>query len=281
MIKDVKNNMNKVVLLLVLSIFLLANVSAKAPSMAFINSDNLIVDTLIYETIKQQQDFNLHIHAYNATTGLNLSNGTTNCNFHLYNSSGNHILRVTNMLWNGQGDWETVISGGNFTNTGSYAIEVWCTNGAVTGGSERIYFEVTPNGTILDTSQAIVLSLFVLFAILILFFSLYSLVRIPEETRESNTTAWKILYMCISYVALFVIFFVGWIFATDYLWAIPILSSVFWIIWLTLAICFWPFIISVSAYILYKESLNKLTENYVSEGYSRRDALAMAKRRKR
>lgn len=272
--------MNKVVLLLVLSIFLFGNVSAQPPFVSTTTDTNVNIDALMFGTIKQNQDFALHLHTYNISTGLNLSNLTTKCNFHLYNSSGNHILRVNTMSWDNQGDWETIIAKGNFTKSGSYALEIWCTNGAVAGGSERIYFEVTPNATDFNTSQAIVFSLFVIFAIMILFFSLYSLVRLPEEATK-NSTAWKIFYICIAYISLFVIFFIGWLFATNYLWAIPILSSVFWIIWLTLAICFWPFIISVSIYILYKESLDKLTESYVSEGYSRQDALAMAKRRKR
>jgi hypothetical protein len=78
----------------------------------------------------------------------------------------------------------------------------------------------------------------------------------------------------------FSIFFIGWLFASNYLWQTPIIESIFWIVWLTLSIMFWPFIIFISIIILGKEAEQLLAEGYQKKGYSREDSLSLAKRKR-
>ena len=64
--------------------------------------------------------------------------------------------------------------------------------------------------------------------------------------------AWQIFYCCLTYLTLFCIFFLSWLFSTTYLWGTPILGSIFWILWFASAIIFLPFVIAISVYILGK-----------------------------
>lgn len=97
---------------------------------------------------------------------------------------------------------------------------------------------------------------------------------------QAINASWQIFYVCTTYLLFFSIFFVGWLFSDKYLWATPILASIFWIIWLILSILFWPFVIGVSAYILKKEAEALMVDGYVKQGYSREDSQELAKRKR-
>lgn len=141
--------------------------SAAPPFEGVSTSNGLTVDALIYGTLKQNSDFTLHVHVYNSSNGINFSSNTVKCNVHLYNSTGNHILRNNSMYFDGNGDWELVINKGNFTNPGQYALEVWCTNPNM-GGSERLYFDVTPTGNKGDISSLALIGLLIFLSMLFL-----------------------------------------------------------------------------------------------------------------
>lgn len=135
-------------------------------------------------------------------------------------------------------------------------------------------FEVTPSGWISSTGQSMILVFIVLMIFVLLYFSVNGIVNAVNG-------GWQITYICITYILFFSLFFVCWLLSKNYLYSIPILESIFWIIWLTLSILFWPFIIIVSAYILKKEGEALMTDKYVSQGYSKEDALEMSKKHRR
>lgn len=133
-----------ITLLLALCIVLPLVSSQGLPQVTAVNVVAIEVDPLIFAHIKQSQDFTFHIHAYNISDGKPLTNSTTNCSYHLYNSSGNHLYRGINISYS-DFDWESKILGANFSHPGHYALEAWCVN-SKGGGSIREYFDVTPDG---------------------------------------------------------------------------------------------------------------------------------------
>ena len=161
----------------------------------------------------------------------------------------------------------------DFNNTcivGIYVYDYFNSNGDVYVND----FEITPSGVVLDIQQSLLfLALFILF-LLFLVGGIYGL-------SNSVSGAWSIGYICLAWISLFCIFFISWYFSVNYLWAAPILTSIFWILWFTMGVCFLPFIIILSIYIIGKGVKENLEREFVGQGYSREEAKDMSKRRKR
>jgi len=134
---------------------------------------------------------------------------------------------------------------------------------------ETLTFQITPSGSVLDISGSIVF--FVIF--LIIFAALIGCVY---GLNNALVAEWQIFYICTTYLLTFSIFFISWLFSTYYLWQTPIIASIFWILWLVSAICFFPVIIILGSYLLKKQAEFLMAENYGKQGYSSEDSLSMA-----
>jgi hypothetical protein len=186
----------------------------------------------------------------------------------------NKLIAISNqaMTPNGAGLWTY-----NFCNTsqlGRYDVSGIGDINSVDTGFSVLWFEVTPNGKQMDVSQSILFGFIFLIIVGLLTFSVYGL-------SNSNQVEWTIFYICSTYILSFCMFFVAWLFSDNYLWQTPILASVFWIIWLILAICFFPFIIGVSGYILKLQAETLMMDEYTSQGYSKEDAKSLTKARRK
>lgn len=163
-----KNSLKAILLFLFFFSFINLASAAQPSVVTTSPPTGLQVDTLLFGELRQNSGFMLHTHVYNVSSGINVSNSTTKCYAHLYNSTGNHILRA-DMSWDGKGDFEAPINGNNFTKTGSYAAETWCTIGNAVGGSERLFFEV-------KEAESANIDFFIVFgvlAIILLFLGIY------------------------------------------------------------------------------------------------------------
>ena len=129
-------------------------------------------------------------------------------------------------------------------------------------------------GHTLDLSVAILFSFILLCLFVFIYFSFSGIFN-------SSKAEWEIFYICLTYLLLFSTFFLLWIISNNYLYEVPILERIFWIIWLVLSILFFPFVIIVSSYLLKKQAEMLLEEDLVKEGYTREEANEMAKKRKR
>jgi len=137
--------------------------------------------------------------------------------------------------------------------------------------SETFCFRV---GKTLDISIAL-FSIFILFILIaFIYFSF-------KGVFNSEEGGWQIFYICITYLLLFLTFFLLWNFSKIYLYDIPILESIFWIIWLVLSILFFPFVIGISTYILKKQAEALMENDYVQQGYTREEARDMSKKSRR
>ena len=121
------------------------------------------------------------------------------------------------------------------------------------------------------------IAVFSIFILIILITFLYFSVKGIFKAEEGG---WQIFYICISYIVLFSTFFLLWVFSDNYLYDIPILESIFWIIWLILSILFFPFLILISGYILKKQGEALAEGGYLKQGYTREEAKEMAKKKR-
>ena len=257
--------MNKLIYLFIF-IFLISSVSGQP---AFITNDlatGLDIDPLVYGNLKQSQDFTLHLHVYNNTNGLLVTNATTNCSVHLYNSSGNHILTSMNIDWDNKAEWELVINGNNFSKVGVYSMEVWCYGrlGSGVGGANRLYFDVTSAGKDTNTPNAIIYG--IMFAILIGLFVLSSYIFIEtpfnnpkNEYGELTGVDWKkyikIGALTTSYIVALALSYFAWAISFGIL-EFTEMSNIFLVIFKVLSIGLYlvvPVTVTLTLIVLFKD----------------------------
>lgn len=99
---------------------------------------------VVTRTLKVKEYYQFASHVYNISNGKQILSGIS-CDFHLYNSSGKHILRLLQNSSDSFGDYEFEINSKNLTTTGIYAFIISCNNSAV-GGFFMSPFYVTKSG---------------------------------------------------------------------------------------------------------------------------------------
>lgn len=227
------------------------------------------------QIISQNEDYLFSTHIYNSTSGTPLSNTSSYCAFHLYDFNGNHLI-ADNSIDFGINiyDFYLNINAANFSEAGIYPYVYACfTNDNKASGVCSGSFNVTPTGEDLTTQQ-VYLILFVLSLIFILLaFSIYGINR--AEKGE-----WQIFYVCVSYILLFCLFFLLWSISKNYLYEIPTLERIFWIIWLVMSIMFFPFLIFVSSYIIKKQAEQLMKDDLMKQGYTSEEAKELSKRKR-
>ena len=144
------------------------------------STDNLHIAYPKFSYFPDDTMFELHFHVMN-TTGLLLDNSTVSCEFHLYNSSGNHIIKNPYMDFSSSGvDFEQKVSA-SLAQTGVYTYIINC-NTSLIGGFLSTEFEITPSGKDeenKDTTAGITIMMFVMLIgvgiILLGFFKTFSM----------------------------------------------------------------------------------------------------------
>jgi len=118
-----------------------------------------------YDTVKANEDFELHVHVINDTATQ--TNATTTCFIHLYSPSGIHTA-TTNLVWdtNTNREFEATLLAGNFT-TGNHAYIIQCNNTNKQQGMESSMFSVTNTGSV-DNSNFFWIILFISIGAIIL-----------------------------------------------------------------------------------------------------------------
>ena len=135
-------------------------------------------------------------------------------------------------------------------------------------------YEISMTNSGLSIQQSLIFLGFLIMLFLFLIGGFYGM-------SKSMEGAWTIFYICISYLSMFSIFFISWLFSSNYLYDTPIIGSIFWILWLIMAYGFFPFIIIVSIYIIGKGVEDNLVKEYVSQGYTKEEASEMSKKKRR
>lgn len=132
--------------MLLIFLFSFNLVLAEPPFQQSEKTVGLILETGILETHKLGEDFYIHVHVYNSSNGLLVTQNIT-CYYHFYNhqiKGGEHIDRGILSLY-GMG-YENYTSGSLINETGKYSVLSWC-NSTTEGGFIQYSFDVNNTGS--------------------------------------------------------------------------------------------------------------------------------------
>lgn len=130
-------------------------ISALPPTQTNVNIEQgLEIQYPPINVLKANESFEFQFHVFNKSDGLRLSNDTTSCVFHLYNSSGAELIDFPLAMAINLIDFQIIVEPGNFSVPGSYGFIVQCNTSAL-GGFIGIPIEVSKTGQLLETSESL------------------------------------------------------------------------------------------------------------------------------
>lgn len=143
--------MERRIMLVLFFIFIISLVNAQPPFTTSATTNNgIIIEAPVQEYLKVGNDYMFHIHAHNISSGLILTNLTTNCTIHVYEPlTGKHLVE-DKMPFDSNGlDFEYIMNGTNLSVLGQYSVLYYCNTTAGVnsiGGFVEYPFYVTLNG---------------------------------------------------------------------------------------------------------------------------------------
>jgi len=152
----------KQILYLFVAVFLLSLVSSVSPFIVS-TSEGYGIEPVLIDYIKEYSTYKFHIHIINQSNGMPITSGVS-CYMHLYNSTGNHLVKLEKSTISDMFDYEFIVDGNNFT-LGTYQAKFQC-NSSLLGGSSEIEFKVTSTGKE-EPSELLLLFFIISFILLI------------------------------------------------------------------------------------------------------------------
>lgn len=187
------NNMKNRSLFLMLGIFLLFSLTfvAAQTDKAYCTSNGMDVVYKNQPTLKASNDFSFSFHIYNKSNGAPLTNTSSFCALHIYNSSGTHIITNSNLNFGVNSyDFYLNAEGNNFTNPGEYSFVVACFDNDFTISAEcSDAFIVTKTGSNLNSSESLIYIILALGVFLLFALSFYFLISTPYQNDVNEKGA--------------------------------------------------------------------------------------------
>jgi len=148
-------------------------VSAKTEPQIVFTEQGLAIEYPAYIHHEQNTHFNLHTHVINSSNGIIIDNTSTKCFIHIYNITGDHIVKLDMGYSAVDPEFELYIGAGNFSKLGSYAYIIQC-NGTEGGDFVRGFFEITEDGmpqkVLSDSTSSISITVFILVIMFVILF---------------------------------------------------------------------------------------------------------------
>ena len=141
-------------------------VGAKVVQVPTPTTDGIDIAFPKYEFAAANTSFDLHVHAYNVSTGLPLTNDTTDCYVHLYNPAGSHIYQEVMNFSSNTYDFEAEVPSTIFEMLGTNAYIIWC-NTSELGGFASGSYTVTNSGLTITDAMISLKTLFIAFLFLL------------------------------------------------------------------------------------------------------------------
>ena len=213
-----------------------------------------------------------HVHVLNISTGSHnsLTNDTTDCYLHLYNETGNHLIKQF-YGWDGF-EWEIMIDGGNFSNAGDYAFYIQCNSTdlicGVSGG-----ITVTESGVEITEGRSILVIGLMGILFMFMFASLFVLLSVENYMA-------KFISYWISHILIVIITFVGWQIGVEGLLGGMALTGIFRILFWIFIIAVIPMIFVSFAWVVYIHAFNEHFQKLIDKGEDPETAFAIAKKKK-
>ncbi len=176
---------NNLFIFLVFFLFSIASVSAQPPFQTSNPQVGLIIDYPKIIHVKENSNFAFHSHVINATSGLLMTNETTECIFQSYYSNGSHSSENL-MLYDGFDFYVNIPI--ELIKRGEVTYFIYC-NTTTAGGFVSGFAIINRTGTELTTPEALIY-LVLAFGVLLLFsLSFYFLILTPYENEINEKGA--------------------------------------------------------------------------------------------
>lgn len=272
-----KENTSKIYLkLIVCMIFVFAILPfiTSAPPVTTVQSfpQGLVIEYPVVDYLKFGEDFTFHFHVFNASTGNYLVTNT-NCSFHLYNSTGNHIFQGYDDTVSDTYDYAFKILNGNFSKVGSYYYITQCKTGDFGGYTEH-GFEVKVSGAGLTEGRAVLYGVLIFVLVLFLFGAMILFVKFDHLLV-------RIGMFGLSYLLLISVSFIGWQIANEIILATPFIVQMFRLIFIVLIIGAFPLLLGSLAWYVIMLFRIKEIERLMEKGLPYDEAEHRVNRRKR
>lgn len=177
----------KGMIFLILLVFILLPLASAA---AVVINPNVGYDIAAVDgnlVVKQYTTHVFDFHVYNITNGLPKADGIS-CYFHLYNSTGEHLVLMENSTPTDKFDYEFIVAGGNFSENTRHTIIIHC-NDSVKGGYNDYSFPVTATGYEMTTVQVSIYIFFLLACLVVIFLCGWMVSANPFEKDTMNYSA--------------------------------------------------------------------------------------------
>jgi hypothetical protein len=217
--------------------------------------------------LKQNTDSQLNLPC--TIDGVYCSNAAV-CEVTIINPEGVVLINNQNMTQN-NAVFSINLSANQTTINGVYEFNVNCCDGGFCS-SRFLTFNVNPAGIANDLTETyfFIFISAVLLALIIL--SLYQL------TKTENY-GWVLGYLSFAYLLIIVLLFVIYQISSYYIYTVRIVSTFTYFLWYISLILFFPFIIGMGLYLLYKAAQEKDVKKYIDMGYSSDEAKAHVRRK--
>jgi hypothetical protein len=177
---------------LVLFLFLLVVIPLVSSAPPFVTTTDFTSGYAIeiphVEYIKIDTPHTISFHVFNISDGVPITNTTAACYFHLYNQTGNHIIKIdaTHETNNVPNEWDVKILQGNFSSLGYYPFVIQC-NSSSLGGYKASQFIVTGTGYELTSARATTYAIIFFLLIFIFIIVMLAINKLPSgNDRDDN-----------------------------------------------------------------------------------------------
>lgn len=251
--------MYKKLFLVMFCLFFVSLISA-VPPFTVVSDTGFEVAVEIHEEIRQNQDYDIHLHVFNFTDGDPITSGIT-CYINLYNPDGTFQLQLENSTIERTFSYSFPIGGGNFTDLGQHLFIAQC-NSSIAGGGTSGSFFVTHDGEKLEEGAVEI------YLIIVIVLALFSILCLFVFTRV-EMLGLKTLCFWGTYVFTNIINYFLWIITTDTLIEASYIPTFFkWLFYVQTILLFPLLLATIIWYlyiIIYNDEMKRMLEHGVPE----------------
>lgn len=174
-------------ILLALSFVAVASAVAPADVQTNINVETgLEIEFTQVHLLENGKHHLFNAHVFNISTQKLVTNLTTDCNFHLFDNKGEHIINQVPMSFDAFGlDFELNATGGNFTRNGGYSYLIVC-NTTNIGGFISVGLEVTQTGFEFTDARAITFTGFLFILVFLFIVNMGGIAMLPSRNNTDD-----------------------------------------------------------------------------------------------
>lgn len=175
-------------------------------------SEGFVIEIPQDNILKTGENYTFSFHVYNISNGVPVMDGIS-CGFHLYGMNGEHVYEGTQSTPVEDSDYSFYLSGGNFSQKGSYYYFIQC-NSSILGGNSKSILRVFDGGEEPTTAKSILYVILLLICFLFMGIALYGSIALDGKNEFQMGKLIKINYNKYIKQGLFFISYLFLIFTT-------------------------------------------------------------------